>query len=209
VAKSACVWTSQGSQAQGQVSVWSPTLDVSTLHHNKTIMCMGHFVVKGFAYPKSNKHMVIELTDNNTTRLKHSKVSASVLATTFPFPLRFKVVWTLKSAKPVYAWRAVPPEGFLALGMVCTNTEDPPPVECIRCVPEAWCVPSKFTPQKVWDDSGAGGGKPGSVWVVNSLELVAFTAGHDAPKETFYDLKSNRFFINQFARVESGEVTFI
>ena len=78
----------------------------------------------------------------------------------------------------------------------------------MRCVPAAWCVPTSVTPFKVWDDTGAGGGKPGSIWTVNSLDMVAVIAGHEPPKEIFYDLKNNRFFVDQYAFTESGVVSF-
>ena len=45
----------------------------------------------------------------------------------------------------------------------------------------------------MWDDSGAGGGKPGSIWTVNSLDMVAIVPGHDAPKEIFYEFKKKDF----------------
>jgi hypothetical protein len=171
---------------------------------------MGYYVAKGFAFPKSNRFMAIELTDNNTTRLQTSRVSATVLATIFPFPLRYKLVWQLKSSKPVFAWKAVPPDGFVALGMISTVVEDPPDLNAMRCVPQAWCAASKIAPRKVWDDSGAGGGKAGSVWVINSMDMIAFVAGHEAPKEPFFDLKSSRFFTSQFAKCgANGEVKFI
>ena len=79
---------------------------------------------------------------------------------------------------------------------------------CMRCVPAAWCVPTSVIPTKVWDDTGAGGGKPGSIWTVNSLDMVAVVAGHEAPKEVFYDLKNNRFFVDQYAQTENGVVSF-
>ncbi len=66
----------------------------------------------------------------------------------------------------------------------------------MRCVPVKWCVPSSIQPIKLWDDTGAAGGRPGSIWVVNSLDMIFITAGHDTPKETIYDLASNRFFID-------------
>ena len=46
-----------------------------------------------------------------------------------------------------------------------------PSVTCMRCVPVMWCEKSHFTPIKIWDDVGAGGGKPGSIWVINSLGM--------------------------------------
>ena len=69
-------------------------------------------------------------------------------------------------------------------------------------------MPSTVTPTKVWDDSGAGGGKPGSIWVVNAMDMVAIVAGHEPPKEPSYDLKNNRFFIDKYAQTENGVVSF-
>ena len=171
---------------------------------------MGHYASQGFAYPKSNRFMVVELTDNGTTRLQTSRASATVIAKVFPHPLRFKLAWQLKSSKPVFAWRAVPPDGFIALGMVCTTDEEPPDLTVMRCVPQEWCAASKGRPRKIWDDSGAGGGKAGSIWAVNSMDLIVFVAGHDEPRETFYDLKSSRFFLNQVAKCGTdGSLAFI
>jgi hypothetical protein len=73
------------------------------------------------------------------------------------------------------------------------HADEPPDVTCMRCVPAAWCVPTSVTPTKVWDDTGAGGGKPGSIWTVNSLDMVAVVAGHEAPKDIFYEFKSQSF----------------
>jgi len=67
--------------------------------------------------------MMIELTDNSTTRLLKSKTSATVLFTLFPHPLRMKKVWSMsRGDKSLFAWKAVPPEGFVAMGMLCTST---------------------------------------------------------------------------------------
>ena len=65
----------------------------------------------------------------------------------------------------------------------------------MRCVPFAWCAPSKVIPKQVWNDTGAGGGKPGSMWTINSLDMVAIVVGHEAPKEVFYELNAVRFFL--------------
>lgn len=77
-----------------------------------------------------------------------------------------------------------------------TSTEEPPDNECMRCVPEKWCVPTKTMPVKVWDDTGAGGGRPGSIWIINSMDMIAVTTGHEPPKDTFYEVSSSRFFID-------------
>jgi hypothetical protein len=49
-------------------------------------------------------------------------------------------------------------------------------------------VPTTVVPTKIWDDSGSGGGKPGSIWTVNSMDMMCVTAGHDRPTEVFYDI---------------------
>lgn len=53
----------------------------------------------------------------------NQKTSKAVLAAVFPHPLRFKQAWHLaRGDKFLYAWKAVPPEGFLALGNICSTT---------------------------------------------------------------------------------------
>lgn len=142
---------------------------------------------------------MINVTDNAFFRKRRLQVMSAVVGAVFTYPLRFKQVWHIpRGSKPMYAWKAVAPEGYTAIGMVVTNSESPPEVTCMRCVPNGWCVASKTAPVKVWDDSGAGGGKPGSIWVVNSHGLVAFVAGHDAPKETFYELSSTSYSLEEF-----------
>jgi len=52
---------------------------------------------------------------------------------------------------------------FVAMGMVATETEEPPNRDCMRCVSVHLLQESTFEAAKIWDDSG-GGGRPGSVW---------------------------------------------
>lgn len=52
--------------------------------------------------------------------------------------------------KALYIWRPVPPSSvFVALGMIATTTEAPPPQDSVRCVPRRWVVESTFKPIKV------------------------------------------------------------
>lgn len=52
--------------------------------------------------------------------------------------------------KALYVWRPVPPSSvFVALGMIATTTEAPPPQDSVRCVPRRWVVESTFKPVKV------------------------------------------------------------
>lgn len=52
--------------------------------------------------------------------------------------------------KALYVWRPVPPSSvFVALGMIATTTDAPPPQDSVRCVPRRWVVESTFKPVKV------------------------------------------------------------
>lgn len=41
---------------------------------------------------------------------------------------------------------------------------------------------------QVWDDAGTEG-RAGSIWIVNSLHLMAAGSGHDPPQGPFWDMK--------------------
>ena len=105
----------------------------------------------------------------------------------------------------LWEWCARPQVGFECFVYIILNffwfcsiniSEDPPPNDAMRCVPEKWCSPTKTMPVKVWDDTGSGGGRPGSIWVINSMDMIAVTTGHEPPKDTFYEVSSTRFFID-------------
>lgn len=78
----------------------------------------------------------------------------------------------------------------------------------MRCVPAKWCIPSSTAPVQIWDDTGSGGGKPGSMWIINSMQMVAVVAGHEPPKEAFFELRHRRFMLDQFSTVVEGSLTF-
>jgi len=242
------VWSSQGTQSQTQVSVWAPVQPTAILKSNRGRLCLGYYASKGFNNPlggwmvSKTKYQCIEVTDYVTIRLKRNQVTKSVLVMFFPHPLRYKKVWSMsRSDKSLFAWKAVPPEGFVALGMICTSTgelkfsgiyfslicncnmctriciciviiddmyfiylfvhiyiyiiELPPSTDIMRCVPLAWCSPSKVKPTQIWNDTGAGGGKPGSMWTINSLDMMVIKQGHEPPTEVFYELNAARFFL--------------
>jgi hypothetical protein len=164
-------------------------------------VCLGHYAQKGFVSPlsgkKNSKYLTIEVTDYATLRMNRSRVLLSVLEYILPHPIRFKQVWHFsRGDKSMYSWKPIAPDHFVALGMVCTDTDEPPSLSSIRCVPALWCRPATYAPVKIWDDTGAGGGRPGSAWIINSFNMIAVVPGHTKPTETFYDLNSNRFFID-------------
>jgi hypothetical protein len=201
VEKLSLVWDSQGTQSQEQVSIWAPSLSKSILYNNRTKICLGHYGSKGFSNPikgrNAKRFLSIEIVDYATIRMKRSQTLASVLNNIFPHPTRFKQIWHLaRGSVQLYAWRLVPPDGFVAMGIICTTSDEPPDVKSVRCVPQSWTKVTDVYPKKVWDDSGAGGGKPGSMWTINSMDMIAITPGHDPPSEHFYEFTHQRFFLD-------------
>ena len=90
-----------------------------------------------------------------------------------------------------------PSPEYVALGMFFTNSAEPPPLECMRCVHKSWCVEVPWDRiTRVWDDRGTGG-KPGSIWIVNSLQHAWVTVGYDKPQGPFYELRDMPFMLGE------------
>jgi hypothetical protein len=71
----------------------------------------------------STRYSLIETTDMIKGRIFKSKAAITAVNTAFPTPLRFRQVWHFaRGAKSLFAWKAQPPEGFIAMGMICTTT---------------------------------------------------------------------------------------
>jgi hypothetical protein len=193
------VWDSEGSSSRDVVKIWAPVVSVD---RNSARLCVGHYAAPNSdsLTSRSNSdtpHALMEV-DRAGVGIFASKFLVPVLEQFFPHPRRFRLVWNHVQAKrPVYAWRAIPPSAnFVSLGMLLTCSEDEPSPELYRCVPKQWVVESRVRPRKIWDDSGLGG-RPGSMWVVNSAGVVVVTQGHSQPKGPFYDLCQREFALEK------------
>lgn len=106
----------------------------------------------------------------------------------------YRLVWHSTQHKPpLYIWRAVPPaQNFVALGMVVSTGEEPPPLTACHCVPRRWCeavVADRF----VWRDDGQGG-RAGSLWATPNMDLMLCVRGHEPGEEerTVWCLKEEK-----------------
>jgi Ca2+-binding EF-hand superfamily protein len=196
-------WSSKQSNSRKEVSVWSADLS-GKLKRNQILVSLGHYAVSGLGTGKSKPKPPVSLqgsllclTDEQTSAFfKSRNLSLGHIEYLLPVPSRYRRVWAQQSVagQPLFVWRGVPPsDDFIALGMVCTNTEDPPQTDALRCVPKQWTRVSQLVPEKIWDDAGSGGQK-GSFWTVNSLNLLWATEGHDMPSGPFYELIPDGFF---------------
>lgn len=201
------VWTSEGTMARSEVSVWAPDVE-EDLESDKTRICVGHYASKGFDQPSGGQMLLVK--DGNVGLLSFSSDHMkSVVHTYMPHPKRFKQIWNKqKGDKKLFAWRPISPNPskFVALGHVCTTTDEEPPTSCIRLVPKKWVNPCQKDPPIVWDDSGTGG-KPGSIWSSKKGPALV-TQGHEPPSEERYKLKSDSFTIDP-GDVESMQVKLV
>ncbi|WP_207294251.1 Vps62-related protein [Pseudomonas sp. FW215-L1] len=62
-------------------------------------------------------------------------------------------------------WRPIPPEGYVALGMVCSNDRNKPSFNAVRCV-GADLVVAASANALIWSDKGSGADRDFSTWSV-------------------------------------------
>jgi len=199
------VWTSQGSMSRLKGSVWEPADHKSTFKSNRAYVYLGHYSGTGFDNPNRDgiPRLTLEITDTTGSWVGGSNWLPFVLERYLPRPARYRLVWSITTgANPFYAWEPVPPsDDFVALGSIGTKTEKPPDVRMMRCICKHWCTESKLL-KSIWNDSGSGG-REGSIWIFNSLNLLGFVNGHDPPRRKPYDLKAHRFFLRDYSDIKS------
>jgi len=191
------IWNTKKTKARCDASVWAPVTATSwfsrALARPHEFIVLGHYSNEGMKQPRQKiplLYRTIEVVDSGALGITGSERHWKVINHLLPHPARFQLVWEKRGGKrDLYVWKAIPEDRnrFVSLGHFCTESDEEPPVECMRCVPKAWCVISKEQPRMVWEDSGTAGRK-GSLWRVNSMGLVAGTTGHDPPEGPFYDL---------------------
>ena len=201
------VWTSRGTMSRLKVSVWSPDVGnrQGALHKNRHRVCLGYFAAKGHSKsPRkggglSTSPFLLEVTDTDAMGITGSAKLMHAVEMFMPHPVRFRLIWSAEQGKqPIFAWSAEPPsDEFVALGVVCTNTNMPPSPHCMRLVPREWAVPLTKPPELIWNDGGADSSRPGSMWAVTPMQLAMVVAGHDVPRQgALYELKHHRFYID-------------
>jgi hypothetical protein len=208
----AAVWDSRHIGARTNVSCWAPAIkagaEKALLTRNRDRVSLGHYAVSGLKDPSKDKELkdtvvALEITDTAVTRFGSvgaaSKHLAAAIERLLPHPTRFKQVWNTlgkRTESHLFVWQPVAPSAaFVALGMVTSPDDNPPLLTAVRCVPLRWCKPAAQPPRLLWDDAGTGG-KRGALWVVNSMGLLAVGKGAEPPKDPYYDLKEDRFFLN-------------
>jgi hypothetical protein len=204
------VWKSRGLGTRMRLAVYSPVTKFSWVERafngHRLILPFGCYANTDFRHPPASANcFTLQIKDDAASFGSRSEVTVAGRAKHFPPPKRFHQVWsTNRKGKPLYAWSPVPPsEEFVALGMVFTTVDSPPPLDSACCVALRVLQVSAFKPQLVWTDKGSTG-RPGSCWVVNELKLVHMVQGHEEPKGPFYDFKVPTFVIKEDGNVAAA-----
>ena len=122
------VWTSEGTMARSEVSVWAPKgADEDGFGADKARICVGHYATQGLEKPSTGQMVMVQDTSVGLMRFS-SDFMRSVVLKYLPHPKRFRQIWNKqKGDKKLYCWLPVPPSpAFVALGHICTCTDEPP-----------------------------------------------------------------------------------
>ena len=96
---------------------------------------------------------------------------------------------------PLYVWEPVSPsDDFVAIGMICSNSVDPPPLTEVRCVSARFLAASSMRAKKIWADSASSGGKAGSLWRVSGIGSLGASDTHLAPPGPWCELRASKAF---------------
>ncbi|WP_433768030.1 Vps62-related protein [Pseudomonas putida] len=152
------IWDSKGSGSKPG-SFWRPTPAPDTL---PGYFPLGDFATPGFDNINGNTvvAVVCEGPAENGDTSKGKALSA---------PEDFERVWKDSNSRAdadCTIWRPIPPTGYVALGMVCSNGRDKPLPNTVRCVREDLVVASSVS-NTIWSDNGSGARQDFSAWAID------------------------------------------
>lgn len=184
-------WSSREEKAEGEVSVWCPTLEfqetlgAALLGNRDQKARVGEYAVRGLEQPEGL--LTIEVRDRSVMR--NSDHLARILPRLLPPPLRLRLLLVIgsNSKSKLHVWEAVPPnDDFVALGVVTSSSELPPPLSSISCVPKAWCqkLPGSAL-TRVWSDPLTGT----TLWRTPRLQLLLASKSPAHPEGELYELR--------------------
>ncbi|NVZ20296.1 Vps62-related protein [Pseudomonas costantinii] len=146
------LWNDKGAGSENPVSFWRPVPSSDFLND---FFPLGDLVVGG--YDNVNKHRIVAVVSETHVVGLQRALSA---------PVEYDLVWK-DSGSNAYAdgsiWRPIPPQGYVALGLVCGIGHDKPSRNAIRCV-RADLVIASYISDLVWNDKGSGALKDFSAW---------------------------------------------
>ena len=195
------MWTSKGTMARAKASIWAPNVSSSLvrLKSTKEKICIGHYATSNHSKPSSSTAKYLRVTDTDSSW--SSDNIDDICKKFLPHPKRFHLEWSkMVGDSLLFVWKPIPPgPEFVALGMVCSNSDEPPPLTSVRVVPRKWLTlmsgaEVEATTVRMWDDSGSAG-RPGGLWQMTAAGTLHASDGQRQPDVTVYKLKARAFHI--------------
>lgn len=155
------LWSDKGSGAHKAIGLWRPSTASDAL---SPFFSLGDIAVDHYRNVNQSK-VVAVVSDAN-------KVDGTALRP----PVDYQLVWHDEGTGALSntsIWRPIPPQGYVAMGMVCGVNYDKPSRHAIRCVREDLVVAST-SGELIWNDKGSGSASDLSAW---SIIPPAATAG--------------------------------
>jgi Vacuolar protein sorting-associated protein 62 len=155
------LWSDKGSGAHKDVGLWRPSTASDAL---SPFFSLGDIAVDHHRNINQNK-IVAVVSDAN-------KVDGTALRP----PLDYQLVWHDESTgalRNLSIWRPLPPQGYVAMGLVCGVEYDKPSPNAVRCVRADLVKPGQVG-DMIWSDEGSGALNDLSAW---SITPPAASAG--------------------------------
>jgi len=182
------IWDSRGS-GSSVGSFWRPTPAPDLL---PGYFPLGDLAVTGYENINGNRIVAVvcegELQGDDASRSKALSP-----------PTDYEKVWrdsNSGAAADCTVWRPIPPSGYVAMGLVCSNGRDKPLLNAIRCVREDLVIATTVG-HLIWDDKGSGARQNFSAWHIDPPQAaegeIYFAPG------TFFSVQSHSRPVNSIA----------
>jgi hypothetical protein len=158
------IWDSSGSRSKPG-SFWRPAPAPDSLP--------GYFPLGDFATPgldNINGNTIVAVVCEGIAEDGDTSKGKALSA-----PDDFERVWRDTKSRAdadCTIWRPVPPAGYVALGLVCSNGRDKPLPNTVRCVRADLVIAASIS-DMIWSDIGSGAKQDFSAWAIDPPSAVA------------------------------------
>ncbi|MGY2682662.1 Vps62-related protein [Pseudomonas tolaasii] len=154
------LWNDKGSGAHQAVGLWRPTTASDALG---SFFSLGDVAVDHYRNINQGK-VVAVVSDTNKTD-----------GTALRPPIDYQLVWHDEGSgarNNASIWRPLPPEGYVAMGLVYGLDYDKPSRHAVRCVREDLVMMAQVG-DLIWNDRGSGATNDLSVWSISPSDASA------------------------------------
>ena len=185
--KAVALWDARGCLAnargsRSEASIWAA--DLADPHWKRGMLGTATLSVPlgVFGHGSRKNPTNAKLLTISARRFKRVDVTA-VRDRWLPTAVAFRRLWEITTGRTsLYVWTPVAPEGFISIGLGVSTTPEPPALDSVRCLPQAWVVPATAKPRLLFDNVGMQSRKPGGLWRIGSMGLLALGRDRDPPE---------------------------